>query len=605
LLMAVLGRANLLRGYFSAALAVVASKATETGQATAYTGFETMKLPHGAAVLFGLSDAQRLPDVTWLSIVIIAGFVLGAICLWRAAADALHLQPYAYLFLTMALSAAAVSRSPNAFGLFKMSLYIQPLLVATMAAAANRLPRASIGAVVAAYLLASAAPHAMAVTQSTGTLPGLASVGVNLPRLAGGTILETDTSTSVPESLLQIYLKGVPQEPLNGRAAPTLDSQWVNRFERPLVGGLNPYATELAASDRLSSEITRAYRRADPFGFSTLFQQRQFAGRLVLASLGLKAGYFNGMQRTIDEHFFTYADVASVKNFLVFVNSDKTLDSYHFTQQSSYFAAEKDLFQEGSRFYGIGRYFLFEVLNPSDQFRVRVSLSKTLMGDGRTNLPSRARILSSQDVPLGLVGAGAANVFSPPVHSIYVEGRHLVGIDFQDELISPPNRKEGLMRLYNRQIPIDVRKMIGYGRDISVISEEDYRRLDRPRSISRWPEDLLRGAGVEFSGFYEDGWVSNRAFLKLGPSNPGEHLAIRGDVPGIGSLAAAGNVLTVRINGVIAATEALHPGSFEVNIPISQAMDVTTVDLGFALQQKLPSPDDRPVAAHIKELAVR
>jgi len=605
LLMAVFGRANLLRGYFSVVFAIMFSRATESGQAIAYTGFETMKLPHGSAVLFGLSDAQRLPPNAWLFFVVVVGFVLIVICLWRGVADALKLQPYAFLFLTLALLAAALFRSPNAFGLFKMALFVQPLLMATVAASVNRLPRTGIGAAVAVYLLASAAPHAMAVTQSTGALPGLASVGVNLPKQAGGIVFETDAPTDVPAALLQIYLKGVPQEMLNGRATPRISAKWVKLYEEPLVGGLNPYTAELAASDRLSNELNDAYRNIECLGFNVWLQPHQFAGRLVLASLTSKGRQFNGMQKTADGQFFTYLEAASVRNFLAFINSDKSHDYYQFSEAASYYALENDLFRPGARFYGIGRYFLFEVLNPSDTFRVRMSISKTLMGDGRTNLPNHAKILSGQEAPVGLVGSGAANIFSPPVHSAYIEGRHFVGIDFEDELISPPNRKEGIMRLYNRQIPLDVRKLIGYGRDISVISEEDYRRLERPRSISRWPEDLLRGAGVEFSGFYEDGWVSNRAFLKLGPSKPGEHLTIRGDVPGIGSLAAAGNVLTVRINGVIAATEVLHPGSFEVNIPISQAMDVTTVDLGFALQQNLPSPDDRPVAAHIQELAVR
>lgn len=605
LLMAVLGRANLLRGYFSVVFAIVFSKATETGQATAYTGFETMKMPHGAAVLFGLSDAQALAPPAWLSIVIVLGFVLSAICLWRAAADAFRVQPYAYIFLTLVLSAAALSRSPNTFGLFKMSLYAQPLLMATVAAAANRLPRARIGGVVVVYLLASAAPHVMAVTQSTGALPGLASVGVNLPKLAGEMVFETNTPTTVPESLLQLYLKGVPQEMLNGRAPHLSGSKWVQVFERPLVGGLNPYAAELAASDRLSDELSGTYRQIDCLGFRVWFQPHQFAGRLILASVGSNARHFNRMHELTDGHFFSYEDDTSVKNFLAFVNSDKTHDFYQFSLEASYYAPEKDLFRPGEHFYGIGRYFLFEVLNPEDTLRVRVSLSKTLLGDGRTYLPGRARVLAESDVSLGLAGAGAANIFSPPVRSVSIVGRHFLGIDLQDELISPPNRKLGLMRLYNRQIPIDVRKMVGYGRDISVISEAQYQQMRRPTSVVRWPQDLLREPGLEFSGFYEDGWVSDRALMRLGASKPGQHLVIRGSVPGIGALAANGNDLRVTIDGRPAATQSLRPGAFELSIPIRYALNVTSVNLDFSLRENLPKGDDRPIAAQILELAIR
>ena len=45
----VVGRANLLRGYFSMAFAVMFSKATQVGEATVYTGFETFKMQIGRA----------------------------------------------------------------------------------------------------------------------------------------------------------------------------------------------------------------------------------------------------------------------------------------------------------------------------------------------------------------------------------------------------------------------------------------------------------------------------------------------------------------------------------------------------------------------------
>src|ERR1019366_1757124 len=142
----VVGRANLLRGYFSMAFAVMFSKATQVGEATVYTGFETFKMPHGPAVLFGLSDGQRLADFRWLSILIVLGFMLLIVCLWSVVRDARRLQPYAFASLALAAGTALVYRSPNAFGLFKMALYLQPFAMAAAAAATKRLPRAWIGA---------------------------------------------------------------------------------------------------------------------------------------------------------------------------------------------------------------------------------------------------------------------------------------------------------------------------------------------------------------------------------------------------------------------------------------------------------------------------
>jgi hypothetical protein len=293
-----------------------------------------------------------------------------------------------------------------------------------------------------------------------------------------------------------------------------------------------------------------------------------------------------------------------VRSFLVFVNSDTSQDYYSFPIHPSYFAFEKDIFRPGERFYGIGRYFLFDVLNPAEAIRIRVSISRTLVGDGRTRLPRCATVLADHDVALGLVGAGAANMFSSPIRPVSVNGHHYVAIDFGDELIAPPNRKRGLMRLYNEKIPIDTRMLVGYGRDISAISEEDYSRIERPQRVSKWPEDLFRGTGVEFSGFYEDGWVSDHAMMKLGASRTGGTLIIRGIAPGIGALA-KGNILRVSIDGKPLATESLRPGRFEVSVPTTEYRSATNVNLDFDLQARLPGGDDRPVSARIDMIGIK
>jgi hypothetical protein len=146
--------------------------------------------------------------------------------------------------------------------------------------------------------------------------------------------------------------------------------------------------------------------------------------------------------------------------------------------------------------------------------------------------------------------------------------------------------------------------LVGFGRDISAISEEDYSRIERPETVSKWPEDLFRGAGVEFSGFYEDGWVSDHAMMKLGSSRAGGHLVIRGMVPVIGALA-KGNLLRIRIDGKLVATESLPPGRIEVNVPIVEDRSVTSVNLDFTLQEKLPNGDDRPVSARIDMIGIK
>jgi hypothetical protein len=604
----VMGRANILRGYFSAIFAIQFSKATETGEAV-YTGFEAFKLPHGPAALFGLSDYQRLSAMSWLSGMIVLGFLLMAVCLIRAVIDAVHLKPYAFVLLTFATVSAIVYRSPNSFGLFKMALYIQPVVLAALAHAVGRPKPLPMGALGTVYFLLSFGPHGHAVRSSTGALTGLSSTGVNLPPVTENTFLETDAATSVPASLLLVYLKGVPQELLNGRTNLS-QMKFVDGHTKPLLGPLNPYPAEVIKSDELVAEVSKASRSETLFGFT--FQHvnipRRSSDQVVLASVNPDLGYFNNLNpnhysRTRD--YFVYSEIAAVKNHLVFVNSNKSYDYYMSAREASYYALEDDLYRPSKNFFGIGRYFLFQVLNPSDKLRVRISLSRTVMGDGRTTLPSNSVVLADHEERIGMVGSGAANLFSESVRAVSLHGRSYLALDLKDEPISPPNRKAGLMLLYNREIPMDVRRFIGFGRDISVISDEEYQRLERPRSVARWPYDLFRGAGLEFSGFYEDGWVSDHALIRLGPSKAGEHLVIRGMTPGIGVLGLKGNVLRVSIDGKAATTESLRPGAFVVNIPLRSELRITSVNLDFSLRESLPKGDDRPVAAKIEEIAIR
>src|SRR5207249_8426280 len=140
----------LLRAYFSAIWAVYSSRTQISGRAI-YTGFEVFKLPHAAATLFGLSHFQTLSSTPWLTIQILLGFLLFYLCVRGSLTDAVRLRPYAFIFLTMLLAGIALFPSPNAFGLFKLGLYIQPVVMAALSHVAGRLRQNLIIVFLAAY----------------------------------------------------------------------------------------------------------------------------------------------------------------------------------------------------------------------------------------------------------------------------------------------------------------------------------------------------------------------------------------------------------------------------------------------------------------------
>jgi hypothetical protein len=82
----------------------------------------------------------------------------------------------------------------------------------------------------------------------------------------------------------------------------------------------------------------------------------------------------------------------------------------------------------------------------------------------------------------------------------YYEGQAYIMIDFGDTARVIDKPKTGLMRLYGLKFALDDRRLVGFTRDISVLTDEQYRALARPTKISRFPDDLLNYKGLEYSG---------------------------------------------------------------------------------------------------------
>src|SRR5205085_4597851 len=89
------------------------------------------------------------------------------------------------------------------------------------------------------------------------------------------------------------------------------------------------------------------------------------------------------------DRYYIYHKIADERNHLVLVTSDiggAPLRSPTISQ----WPLEEDLYWQGKTFYAIGRHLLFEVIRPTEKTRLRISLSRSLMGGGdRTLLPAK------------------------------------------------------------------------------------------------------------------------------------------------------------------------------------------------------------------------
>jgi hypothetical protein len=205
---------------------------------------------------------------------------------------------------------------------------------------------------------------------------------------------------------------------------------------------------------------------------------------------------------------------------------------------------------------------------------------------------------------LPLTGNGAANIISAPIHLVESRHRYYFSVDFGVDGDYFPNRKTGLMRLFNVQIPADPRRVVGFARDISLVEDQHLANLQRPRAITSWPEDLLRNGDLEFSGIYEDGWVSNSAFIVLGKGARGEKLVVRGDLPPFLKLGQVGTELSLDLNGERIYSGHLKAGPFQIEHSLTSDTVQNRLEFKFGGMERLRRGDDRPVAAHLRQIEI-
>jgi hypothetical protein len=136
-----------------------------------------------------------------------------------------------------------------------------------------------------------------------------------------------------------------------------------------------------------------------------------------------------------------------------------------------------------------------------------------------------------------------------------------------------------------------------FARDISLISQEDYLKLEPPASISKFPVDLANRS-LEYSGIYEDGWISERAFFTLASKLDTCYLLIKGIVPQIDK-PDFHSTLAVSIDGEEVTKHPLGLGIFELRVPVSGNDNHRRVDLAFDRYQVLPGADARPAGGKI------
>jgi hypothetical protein len=655
----------LLNSYVYDALAFMANQRqqAQAGGDVTMTLFPFFLVPTGLSNFWGLTTLIAQPyGSAWFvrvfNLTIVAGAVLLPLALAAAAWLSWRNEPVAGAALVCLVLAAALFRMDAGFGLYKLAMFAQPLVLGTVAVAWVRLTRRRRWL----FPLILVLPAVNARTQTTylafsqdqaatfNEVPG--ATRTHLVREFKRDVVDRWTDRRAAEGrtpafmcdvynislskLLLLYTRGIPT---SVPASPfTLQA---------LVPSDPPALARPAAKEQAYAMIARAGEavRTEPFEFvpetpgasraqlwylsaggrrrdapcddpDTLLVATTPRTNLLNRRKFVRHSYDRDGALRVDrpEANFDVRPLRDVRNHLLFAASDKSppyfsaqdptmISVYQLETDPSYFTADT--------MAGVGPYLLFEVLNPDAEVRVCLDLTATLKSDADNRLPP-AMAVGEARVPMPFVGRGAGRVFSPPVRPKRINGRYYVGVDMGEFGKAFPSQRTFIQGWYGTRVALDRRRLVAFARDVSVVSEDEYRRLDAPAAVVKWAQadSDLRHPDLEYSGVYEDGWASEHAFLSLGQQGVRTRLIVRGQIPQIDNPAFT-NTLTLLVDGTptpYRANQGPRPvenGLFTVgDFDLSADVPVATgsrrrIEFVWSATQRLGAPDNRPAAAQL------
>ena len=590
----------LLGGFILSSLQFMLDQAAR-GTTSAEPGnilFPYFLVPSGMPVLLGLIPMAGGVQEPVLSVSIAVAIVL---IIWIVKLLISHTKessPAALGLVVMIVTWLLLFFTNNAFGLFKLSMYLQPFLLAMVGVGLARWkgkPIRSKALLAAGILVANVVSQLGYVNKSTGevhagmqSVPGASSERINsdFSMLMGNLKRNSRSLVSDAENIVLATFQALYMYDRGG--------YFLSRDVFTGIVDLGKGAAGLREKYHLGfKENTFSFGK---LGNGFLINSGLNSESIYLVTTSRPQSIFNAHEISENNGYFRIVD--QPLNHLVFIHSDLGnhyyLGDYH--KGIGYFPLEHDPMMQSRFMSGLGRYQLFMALGATEKPRMVMELTTTLMKQFTSALPLPV-LQGESPVPLPFVGRGSGRVFSAPVVPQTIDGFRYLGIDIGRDGQQFPTKLTGLMLLYGQEIPVDQRRLTAFGRDISLISEAEYQALKVPNALTHFPADLA-DRGLEYSGIYEDGWISERAFVTLAPKPDTRFLVIKGMVPRIDTPDFR-NTLAVSIDGREVIKHPLGLGAFDIKLPVEPSSGRHRIDLVFDRYQVLPGEDGRPTGAKI------
>ncbi len=587
-------------------------------------------VPSGLATLWGFQSVVSLTSEPWLSLSILLGGVLLLTAVFAAFYGALRGYSAGTMTLVMLGATVTLFSKHFDFGLYKLAMYLQPFMIPTLVLFWLDLPRwrglqiaplvwhgLQIAPLVAIGILGMHAQQQY-VTLSRA-IPG--GVGGGLAELPDASRLRINQqfeqvihqlgSESIVLDTLSITLAKFQSIYLRGHTSTFATQDYLSRTLQTDVGPQMfrpdiPVAAAALSAEYKKRFVDEAFALLDPTDptlrddFVKDLRQPPETESLstVLVRTGPRQSLINRWSSPVGAPIFTVTRWDQVSNDLLFVSS--SLGQPYFTisrARVAEYQLEPDLYRQDSLMAGLGRYLLFEVVNPSPSLRLVLDMTDTLKSDGENRLPPAVAVGSTRE-SFPLVGRGSARVFSPPLQPQLIDGRSYVAIDMGMDGQPFAYARSGLMRLYGTDVVLDARRLVGFGRDISSISEDQYQTLTPPTELDAFPSALWNPQ-LEYSGIYEDGWLSEEASFMLEQGTDTSTVHVHGSVPIVPNQPSGPVHLNVLVDGQPVAQQDVSPGDFDIRVVSPVSRGKHKVELQFGQLERLPAPDNRQVAAQL------
>lgn len=599
---------------------------------TAQVIFPYYLIPSGPSAFWGFQLFYLPPAEPLLSISIITGALLLLVSVVFVLRQSWKRTPVALIAFAMLAVGAYLFIRRSDFGLFKLTMFIQPFIIGALVIGWLQLTRRWRYRLQYVPLFLLAAGGLATQTAYVEISRGYENTGpIELPAASPQHMLSSFTQlvNSTPASyyvsdsnhstlykLQSINLYDTPTEFPSAAEISIL----LAGFESTLgTGEMDISRQVFAPFQQIVADLYAEFRQTytlhqfevmnstEPNHFYTynFIDTPPEAERVALLTNPNESVLNVARRDWFQDRFYIARPLPEVQNYLVFVESEFGQQYYIptffnpgmniATSKASLFRIQPDYFYPQSVTASVGRYLLFEVLNPSESVQLRLNFTATLLGDNERRIPPAVAIADAR-YSLAMMGRGAARVYSPPLAPQEIDGRYYIMLDMGSEGLRQTDVRTGIMALYGTDITLDRRLIVGQARDISVVSAEEYDNLTPPHSISSFPADF-DNPNLEYSGAYEDGWLSENSFFCLAQPQADTPLRIRAQNPDLGDSTVM-QELTVLLDGEEVLKQEYPVGEINLSIP-SAEVGRHCVELRFSTVRHFSNGDMRPFGAYL------